>query len=345
MSSKEDVRWIVTATVCLCLAFGTFIFVCWLIGLFDFTGSEARAKVVASVLALIGAFITSMVTFIGLLIKRSIDDRNLALKEQAERRLQIESERNYALGDEAEKRLRMETVIRAVDLFSTEAGIETPKSQKAGALFALANLEQLDFALALLEQLWPNGEIDTTSATWLIDQGLNSERELTQRTAAHILNFNAHRLTTASGGVEFPSSLLEAWNPSLEFNAKALVLMAMTTALLSKPLVDWRKTAYHQIVVFLERIRVTDPDGRINAAAAVCLDALIPAYPEGYRIFLPDGYLSIDKIKTDIAASDAINSVFDSIRDLASRLSSWREEPSPPKAGDDEDIESGKTAN
>ncbi len=122
MQLDKSTRWIGGTIAALALTFAAFTLLLWRVGLLDFTGTEARAKVIASALALLGALVASMVTFVGLLLKRSLDERNLALKQQAE------------------ERLRLDTAIHAVGLLSTNSGVEAPKSQRAGALFALATL-------------------------------------------------------------------------------------------------------------------------------------------------------------------------------------------------------------
>ena len=129
------------------------LIILWKIGLFDLAATDSGAKVVAAVLALIGVLGTAVITFIGLLFKRSFDVRNSRLQEEIENRLGMEAKHNQAMQKEAADRLRMETAIQAVGLMSTSTGVEAAKSQQIGALFALASLDQLELALALLELL------------------------------------------------------------------------------------------------------------------------------------------------------------------------------------------------
>lgn len=76
---------------------GLLAFLLWSLGLFEFTGDQADAKIIGATLALSGGLVGTVVTGVGIFLKHSIDQRNADLKEQEEKRLQIESDRNIVL--------------------------------------------------------------------------------------------------------------------------------------------------------------------------------------------------------------------------------------------------------
>lgn len=123
-----------------------------------------------------------------------------SLEQQATRRLRAET-------DQAEARLRADTAIRAVQLMGEDAS----SAQKAGALLALASLQQIEFALELLRDLWPSGSIETGPALWVIEQGLDSDDVAIKRQAVDVFHNNAEKCLL-SAGVLLPRQLaFGAW--------------------------------------------------------------------------------------------------------------------------------------
>lgn len=290
-------RWAIQTGAALVAIFATFAGMLWWIGLIPIQSAHSSDKVIAAILALLGALVTAIVTFVGLLLKRSFDERSLSLLEQEAVRLRLEGERNLALKEDAEKRRDIDTAIRAVSLLGTTDGKEAPSSQKAGALFALVNLKCMDFALALLEKMWPQGEVDSTTACWLIDRALESKSEKTQVSAAATLENNGALLPSDTGLICFPESLHHSWNIGIAYLARESIIHALMLALLSKPrsdLVPWILNSY---VVILDGIRLLDPDRRMRSRAKVWLDKIIATYDPQRVIYVEDGYLDIDEIR------------------------------------------------
>jgi hypothetical protein len=65
-------RWILGGTACILIMFIIFLALLWQIGLFDFTGSDASAKIVAATIALIAGLFGSLVSLIAILLKHSL---------------------------------------------------------------------------------------------------------------------------------------------------------------------------------------------------------------------------------------------------------------------------------
>jgi hypothetical protein len=82
-------------------------FLVWL-AFSDFNRPNSALKVVAAALGLIGVVAVQAIALVGLLLKRSVDERTLSISHAAEARLTLESERNAVLAAETERRLRIE---------------------------------------------------------------------------------------------------------------------------------------------------------------------------------------------------------------------------------------------
>jgi hypothetical protein len=142
--------WTTIGLVLVPLAFVSMIVVLWVLGFFEFSGTEASAKIVATALTLGGGLVASMITLIGLILRQSVEQRNADIREEAGERLRLEAERNQALQEEAERRLKLEAAIRAVDLLGTDAGGHSCVLQRTGALFTLSNLGMVNLAIDLV---------------------------------------------------------------------------------------------------------------------------------------------------------------------------------------------------
>ncbi|HEX9896562.1 MAG TPA: hypothetical protein VGA85_02740 [Dehalococcoidales bacterium] len=125
MKTKNSKSWIAILIVVVLILFASFFLVLWRMKVFD---TDTTNVELAPVLALTGALFTSVVAVIGTFLKYSNDVQ-------------------------AEKRLAQEVVVKAIQLLGTDTGIDVPQTQRAGVLFALANLGQLELAITLLGQM------------------------------------------------------------------------------------------------------------------------------------------------------------------------------------------------
>jgi hypothetical protein len=128
-------NWVLWSAAAILALYAIFVFILWSLGLLDFESND-DSQTFAAVLGLLGGMFASSLTFIGLLIKHSVDERSATLAEQTERRLQLEADRNNQLANEtarrlqleadrnnqlakeAEDRLKLDTSLKAVDLLS-----------------------------------------------------------------------------------------------------------------------------------------------------------------------------------------------------------------------------------
>ncbi|MEP1096431.1 MAG: hypothetical protein ABJG78_15040 [Cyclobacteriaceae bacterium] len=251
-------------------------------GFFNFSDEEATAKVVAAILILIGSFSTVVATLIGLLFKRSLDNKNLLLQEETIR-----------LQEESEKRLKLDTAIKAVELFKSASGVSKPQ-ESAGALFALVELNQLQFTFTLLLQLWPKDLIENPTAIWVLEKGLNSKDESISIKAASILNLHSHKLHDEG---------LRHWPPSftrhiqgIPQRARELLLRALIESLLHADYATWNREVINGDIIFLSNLLRDDPSELIKKSAAAYQSVLLNHLPYGNYIQAADG----DRRKLDL---------------------------------------------
>jgi hypothetical protein len=97
--------------------------------------SAQGGLVIPAVITVIGVGFTGCVTLVGLLFKRSVDNRTVAI-----------SERNEQTRFAEQRRLQMDAANRAVQLLSLPDGSPAPTVQSSSAILVLAELGETEFA-------------------------------------------------------------------------------------------------------------------------------------------------------------------------------------------------------
>lgn len=255
----------------------------WAMGLSNFSGTDSAAKVLVAVLALVGTLFGTIVTLVGLMLKRSIDARTLVL--------QIE----------AEARLNLDTAIKAVELFKSASG-SASSAESAGALFALTRLGQPHFALALLEELWPKDLIQTPSAIWVLNNALRSKEADVALIAVGVLESNVARLPDGQGGKNWPDDYAFEWRSEMPFLARGGMLSARVECLLSKPFDYWVRGTLNADIAFLSSCFRTESSPIIRQSAAAFLAILLQIYDprEKNVVYLSTGELDIETVRGEI---------------------------------------------
>jgi hypothetical protein len=291
---------------------------------------DAASRVAATALTVTGVLLTGVVTALGLLLKYSVDVVGARLQEAAEKRLQLDSEHRRELSRQAEDRLRLDTAIRAVALMSTGSGAPADATQKAGALFALASLGQLDFALALLGRLWPQREVDNLTALWLLDRALTSERAH-QDTAVELMRENVARLTHSGSEFDWPASIGIRWPAHLSMYARELLLDVTARVVLAIPCLDWSIGHLRGVVALLHSALTTDAHVRIRGNSALLLHELLATPVFGRILFLPTGNVEIramrrtvDEVLAQIRADHPVEGFSDGMIRLVEEVKRWR---------------------
>jgi hypothetical protein len=110
----------------------------------DFSRNGSEAKVIGAALGLIGVVVVQAVTLIGLLLKRSVDDRTLSISRAAEARLTMDSNRNAALQREDRVVNRIRTVREFFEYLASP-----DHRQKESALVLIGELGDPNLAIRL----------------------------------------------------------------------------------------------------------------------------------------------------------------------------------------------------
>lgn len=186
-------------------------------------------------------------------------------RRQDARRLEAESR-------DAEARQRADTAIRAVTLLD-------PSERQAGALFALASLGQLDFAIELLRELWPRRAVSTPSALWVIDRAFTSGNREQQVQAAGVLVSNA-RLLAPGGSLLFPHDISVRWPSGIARGARLELLRAYVEAAALVPSRD-RRRAWAHLALVAHAAMTQDEDRLVRRDAGLWLETLLGALDLG----------------------------------------------------------------
>lgn len=291
--------WIFMGITVIVLFFAFFIVLLWFFGFFDFTGSEASAKIVASTIALVGGLFGSLVTIIGIFLKNSLDQRSANLKEETERRLKLEAERNANLKEEAEKRFKLEAAIQAMKLLSTEGREDVALTQRAGVLFTLSELGLLDLAITMLGQMLPNDRVDANTAAWLINHVLELNLGELSIEASGLLNEYQDKFLVDKGSYEFPRCLNLKCNKKLPKLARRNSALALLRMVVKRPRKDWKNDSLNAIIATFIFIWKEEPDREIRDGVGVCLKEMIKIRA-GRILYLPIGTINVDEVRSEL---------------------------------------------
>lgn len=265
----------------LLVLYGGFVVLLWRLGVLDLDG-KTDTEVLAAVLGLLGGLFAASLTFVGALLKHSVDVRTLRLTW------------------ETEARLRLETSIRAVQLLATSDGRTAPPTQQAGALFTLVRLGQLDLALPLLREIWPRGEISSSAAVSVVDEALRSGDEALQRNGAWIVAANAPRLRDERACWDFPESVSLRWTTDLHVYAREGLLEALIGALVSAAPTDWPRGCTNAFLVQFDAIRKVDDREHLRAGAVLAMHLILNSHRYAgveFELIVSEGSVNIGPLR------------------------------------------------
>lgn len=275
--------------------------------LFVFSGNDSSSKVVVAALALVGTFVTTVVSIVGILLKHSIDQQAELRQQESEKRLKMDSERNAALQRESEQRLKLEAAVRALQLFSTSTGSPTPESQRDGALFALDSLGQYELTLLLTKSLLGKEGLNPDTTSVLLDHAILHGSNYVKNEAITILKNHAGSMITPQG-VSIPDGLIN-WSPDLTDYVREWAPIAISKILLARPKDVWigqfPYTMYGIIAALCiawktEKLpRLKEEMGAILREILNCLEL------DGQFLYHPVMVINIDEIKKEIAGSSS----------------------------------------
>lgn len=322
---KSEDKWFTGVILILVAIASTIIAVFWNAGFFDFTGTEASAKIVAAAITLVGGLIATCVTVVGMFLKYSTDKRNVILKV------------------EAEKRQKIEAATKTIDLLSTSSGAKVPETQRAAALFTLAELDLLDLAITILRPMAEKKDIDMNSAVLLIDKALKSGDETLQEEASEILLDNSDKLITEDGSFFWPRYVNAKWDQNMDYRVRENILLTLMEMLLTNKFEDWKPLSIIGIIAQLEVIWNTDTDDGIKYGAGFCLNTIIRGYdksniPYGYEFYFTRNHNLNKKL------SKNKDKLFTPFYSLIPKYEKWIRNQYPPTSneGDKANLESDK---
>jgi len=251
-----------------------------LLKLADFSDTASAAKVIAALIALLGVVFTGILTVMTALINRSVQREGQKLTE-------LQQEANAAQASVAEQRLKIEAAVKAVELFGSATGQGTAQ-QNTGALFALVNLGYEDFALHLLDQLWPAGKVTRHGAVWVIARALESKRPETQLGGAEILAEHAALLLNEGRtDLDWPGGIA-GWPHSIPLLGRHAVMTALLRAFVSLDPGKVDERVERGIVGLLVNARETDPSQQVRASADLALSSLLQLYEDSEKLTMDD---------------------------------------------------------
>lgn len=294
--------------------YGGFVLLLWGLGILDLDG-KTDTQVLAAVLGLLGGLFAASLTFVGALLKHSVDVRTLRLSW------------------ETEARLRLETSIRAVQLLATADGKTAPPTQQAGALFTLVRLDQLDLALPLLGEVFARGEVSSKAAVSVVDCALRSSDDALQRAGASILVANAPRLRDERSCWDFPECVSLRWSTDLHVYAREGLLDALLGTLLSVPPSEWRRECTNAFLVQFDAVRKAEDREHIRAGAILAMHLILNS--QGYAgvtfdLMVQDGAVNIGPLRDEISAlvEDAAAQAYDGlVLNLRGAWEDWVADP------------------
>lgn len=286
------------------IATGGLVVAMWRMGFFTFTGTDPSAKLVASALALVGTVLGATIAVVGIVVKHSLD-------QQTEQR-QLE----------AERRLSLDTAVRAIQLFSAEAGGPASEIQRDGALFTLANLGQHDLTLQLVDDLLARSEISAGTAAKLLDMVILRGDTAAARNAVSVLHGNAARMVTPKG-CEFPQSIIDGTD-NLSEQARYWAMHAIGEVLLARPAQEWADEFRYDLNGLLAGLAASwaqEDVPRVKRNVGCILRGVLEAFPEfGGTVPLATQDVDFGPVRSAVAASTATGGA---TMDIVQRLNSW----------------------
>jgi len=324
--AQKPHRTITIAIASISATFVVFIAALWGAGFFKFSGSDPSSKIVAAALALVGGLVAAVVSIIGILLKYSIDQRTESRlqiesnRAAAERK--VESDRASALQTQSEQRLNLEAAIRAVELLGAEGSAGA--LQRAGALFALSNLEQHQLTLDLTSYLLQRDGLEPKIASSLIDRALKKPVEEIQRQALDVLYDHAAEIQ------ELPDTIFY-WDGNLPAYIREWAPFAMARILISRPLSIWKTkfpTEVNAIISVLGHVWRTESDKRLKTNIGAILKNVLKGFRNWGALYHPNGTIDTDQLASEV---DGISVADADTDETFAQLESWTSRPAARK--------------
>jgi hypothetical protein len=247
---------------------------------------------------------------------------DIGSKQQSERRLAFEHEQEN-------DRSKIDLALRATDFFGPSGDAPASSAKSAAGLLALAHLDFVDLALALLIDLWSlpssSGVVSTETAIQVINAALISDMPDAQLLSAQLLLQSAGKLEITTP-LHWPSSVDRRWVPGLPFVVRLLITDALVHMALASRLSE---NAPRELAARLYGAYGGDPEVQWKGFIGTLISAIIPALKKlGYMDFSGSpghGFLTLQELEeaanhTRPNEDDFINRI---VNDRAEKLAEW----------------------
>jgi hypothetical protein len=178
--------------------------------------------------------------------------------------------RTIELAQRDQRRLRLDTLISAVGLLSTAKGEEVSDSQKGAVLFVLMELEQLDFAVSILDSMWSKGRLRVETAAWVADRVLTRGSPSDRDSVALMMHEHAEELVIdEKGKFVWPRALDDGrWDLSLSPEAREALMLAVVKIARKLSPEAWDPAWLASVAAILDTIATKDTDRGIKVGAS-----------------------------------------------------------------------------
>ena len=201
---------------------------------------------------------------------------------------------------------------------------------QAAALFVLADLGHLEFAIALLDDIWPRGEISSSAACELLTRCFRSDDDFLVLDAAITLQENAARLSEV-GCFVWPS--LAGRPTDMPEQARMHLLDALLTCLTSQRADEWSRECLGAFVERLVRIKNDDKSTLLRNSSILSLDGLLrhPEFDTVAEIVLPGENLHVNELRVEVSglAKEVGSAAYSHLARAATNLGNWIDESYP----------------
>jgi hypothetical protein len=229
---------------------------------------------------------------------------------------------------QSHRRLRLDAAMRAGGLLEPGPSGHADPAASASGLLALTRLGHAQLAVALLVDVWPDGEgredrVSSETAILVIDAALRSDEGNAQLIAAELLCRNAKRLDPCQS-LHWPSAVDGRWLPHLSPKAKLLLLDGMVLMTVSSAS---NENALRSVAVRLYGAYDGDPEPHVKGCVGTLIKAIVPELEKlDYTEFM-QGTRTVSLVQLQSAAAAATPNpdryLAQVVQDRSAKLRDW----------------------
>jgi len=170
---------------------------------------------------------------------------------------------------------------------------------------ALCTIGQVELAVSLLTDLWPDDDVTPPSAIRIVEFTLEHDLDYVSREAASALERNAARLFDGTGFISWPRQFDAKWDVSAHREVKASITRALIKSWISNPLSSRDQiNANPDIVMLYAAFNDQSMSHPFKVSFALALDSAIRAvHPKpdaGIWFPIDEETVQLDDMRTEI---------------------------------------------